>query len=344
MPHRVLIQVLLLVGVCFSTWAAPLRSTSSPQERRCDRTEQQPRDSSEHPASHYDDKMCIISSIHLASSPLVQEPRGTADVLSIAKHEEMNIAVTGAVQGHVRQRELFQRSAKSYAEYHKESTTEPTDERSPEENNPKLLHVSPYESLPLADHTARPGNEKTEPAPSTSPENYAEQKVGPPILPVQPRMDRPAQTQVTLGHRDYIGLRYSDLEEDKGSVQPLTQPHPLQQEGGWEVKTIKNQFDELKNWRGDSTEPSLSAHASVSQSPRNINPAVTVLTTSGGYDRQTGGSTQDKERVNLFTAAEQDKALVPGLLQPDLTLSSRLAELGDTWTEPVHLQGGQHFV
>ncbi|MCI4389476.1 hypothetical protein PGIGA_G00098580 [Pangasianodon gigas] len=338
MPHRVLVQVLLLVGACFSTWAAPLRSTSSPQERRCDRTEQRSRDTSEHPASHHDDKMCIISSTHLASSPLVQEPRGTADVLSSAKHEDMKIAVTDAILGHSRQTELFQRSARSYAQYHEESA-EPTDESSAEEKNQKFLPASPYESLPLVDHTGGPGNENTEKELSTSPENYAEQKVGPSILSIQLRTDSPAQTQVTLGNSDYISLHYSDIEDDKGTVQPLTKPLPLKQEGGWEVK---NQFDELKSSRGISTEPSFSAHASVSQSPRNVNPAITALTTSSSYDGQTGGSTQDKTRaaeVNLFTAAEQDKALVPGLLQPDLTLSSRLAELGDTWTEPVHLQG-----
>ncbi|KAB5539883.1 hypothetical protein PHYPO_G00094300 [Pangasianodon hypophthalmus] len=310
MPHRVLVQVLLLVGACFSTWAAPLRSTSSPQERRCDRTEQRSRDTSEHPASHHDDKMCIISSTHLASSPLVQEPRGTADVLSSAKHEDMKIAVKDAILGHSRQIELFQRSARSYAQYHEESA-EPTDESSAEEKNQKFLPASPYESLPLVDHTGGPGNENTEKELSTSPENYAEQKVGPSILPIQLRTDSPAQTQVTLGNSDYISLHYSDIEEDKGTVQPLTKPRPLKQEGGWEY-------------------------------PRNVNPAVTALTTSSSYDGQTGGSTQDKARaaeVNLFTAAEQDKALVPGLLQPDLTLSSRLAELGDTWTEPVHLQG-----
>lgn len=346
MPHRVLLQVLLLVGACFSAWAAPLSSSSSPQERRCERTEQRSRDTSEHPASRHDDKMCVISSIHLASSPLVPEPRGTADVISSPKHEEMKIAVTDVILGHIRQTELFQRSAKSSTQYYEENT-EPTDESSVEEKKQKLLPTSPYESLPLVDHTVGPGNDNTEKEPSTSPENYAEQKVGPSILPIQLRTDRPAQTQVTLGNSDYISLRYSDMEEDKGTVQPLTKPRPLKHEGRWEVKTIHNQYDELKNSRGLATESSFSAHASVSQSPRNIKPAVTALTTSGSYDGQTGGFTQDNERVaqvNLFTATEQDKALVPGLLQPDLTLSSRLAELGDTWTEPVHLQGGQYFI
>lgn len=346
MPDLVLLQVLLLVGACLSTWAIPLKSTSSPQERRCDRIEQRSRDTNEHPASHHDEKMCIISSIHLASSPLVQEPRGTADVLSSGKHEEMKIAVTDAILGHVRQIELFRRSAKSYTQYHEESTG-PTDESSAEEKNQKFLPASPYESFSLVDHTVGPGNENTEKEPPTSPESYAEQKVGPSILPIQLRTDRPAQTQVTLGHSDYISLRYSDIEEDKGTVQPLTKPRPVKQDGGWEVKTIKNQFDELKSSREISTQPPFSAHASVSQPPRNINSAVTSLTTSGGYDGQTGGSTQDKDRaaeINLFTAAEQDKELVPGLLQPDLTLSSRLAELGVTWTELVHLQGGQHFI
>lgn len=319
MPHRVLLQVLLLVGACFCTWAAPLRSMSSPQERRCDRTEQRSRDTSDDPASHPDNKMCIISSIHLASSHLVQEPIETADV----KHDEMKTAVTDTVLGHIRQKEQFRRSAKPYAQYHEEST-ESTDESS-----------SPYESLPLVDHTMGPGNENTEKELSTSPENDAEQKVGPSVLPIQLRTDRPAQTQVTLGRSDYISLRYSDTEEDKGTVQPLTKPRPFTQEGGWEVK------------RGTSTGPLFSDHASVSQSPKNFNPAVTALTTSHSYDGQTGGSIQDKERVaevNLFTAAEQDKVLVPGLLQPDLTLSSRLAELGDTWTEPNNLQGGQHLI
>lgn len=259
----------------------------------------------------------------------------------MAKHEELNTAVTDAILGHNRQRDLFRRSTKSYAQYPEEST-ELTDERSAEDKSQKLLHASPHESIPFVDHTVGPGNENTEKEPSTSPENYAEQKLGPSILPIQLRTDRPAQTQVTLGHGDYISLRYSDIDEDKGTVQPLTQLHPLQQKGGWEVK---NQFDELRSSRGISTEAPFSAHASVSQSPRNDNPAVTALTTSGSYDGQTGGSTLDKETaedVNLFTAAEQDKALVPGLLQPDL--SPRLAELGDTWTEPAHLQGGQHFI
>ncbi|KAK3516081.1 hypothetical protein QTP70_005218 [Hemibagrus guttatus] len=174
--------------------------------------------------------------------------------------------------------------------------------------------------------------------PSTSPENYAEQKVVPFILPIHLRTDRPEPTQVRLGLSGYISLPYSDIEEDKGTAQPLTKPWPLKQEAGWDVKTSKNQFDELKSSRGISTEPSFSAHAPVSQSPRYVNSAVTALTTSHSYDGQTGGSTQDKKRVaevNFFTATEQDKALVPGLL----TLSSRLVELGDTWTEPVHLQG-----
>lgn len=348
MPHRVLFQILLLVGACFSTWAAPLSSSSSPQERRCDRTEQRSRDTSEHPASHHDDKMCLISSIHLASTPLVPELGETADAVSSARYEEMKIAVTDAILGHVRQTELFPRSTKASTQYHEEST-ESTDENSAEEKKQKLLPTFPYESLPLMDHTVGPGNyDNAEKEPPTSPENYAEQKVGPSILPVRLRTDRPAQTRVTLGHTDYISLHYSDIEEDKGTVQPLTKPRPLNMkpEGGWEVKTIQNQYDELKISRGPATEPLFSAHASVSQSPRNINPAVTPVTTLGSYDGQTGGFTQGSERVvqvNLFTAIEQDKALVPGLVQPDLTLSSRLAELGDTWTEPVHLQGGQYF-
>lgn len=319
MLHRVLLQVILLLGACFSTRAAPLRSTSSPLERGCDRTEQQSKDTSEHPASHHDDKMCIISSITLASSHLVQEPRRTADILSNDKHEDLKIAaMEDVVLGHIRQKELFQRRAKSFTQIDKENT-EPTDERS-----------SPDESLPLVDHTVGPGNEKTEKVLSTSPENYAEQKVGPSVLPIQ-RTDRPAQSQVTLGHSDYISLHYSDAEEDKGIVQPRTKPRPFTQEGGWEVK------------EGISTEPQFSNHASVSQSPKNVNPA---LTTSGSDDGQTGESKQDKERVaevNLFTTTEQGKALVPGVLQPDLTLSSRLDEVGDTWTEPIHLQEGQQF-
>ncbi|XP_058235448.1 armadillo-like helical domain-containing protein 4 isoform X2 [Hemibagrus wyckioides] len=336
MPHCVILQVFLLVGACFSTWAAPLRSTSLPQERRCDRREQQSRDTNEHPASHHDDKMCIISSIPQASSPLVQEPKGTADVFSSVKHEGMKIAITDANLGH--KIELFRRSVKSYTQYHEEST-EPTEESSAEEKKQKLLPTSPHESFPLMDHTVGHGIENTEKEPSTSPENYAEQKVA----PIQLRTDRPEPTQVTLGLSGYSSLPYSDIEEDKGTVQPLTKPQPLKQEGGWDVKTSKNQFDELKISRGISTEPSFSAHASVSQSPRNINPAVTALTTSHSYDGQTGGSTKEKKRVaevNFFTATEQDKALVPGLL----TLSSRLAELGDTWTEPVHLQGEEASV
>ncbi|KAI5611266.1 hypothetical protein C0J50_4789, partial [Silurus asotus] len=324
---------LLLVGACFSTWAAPLKSTSSPQERRCDGTEQQSKDTSEHPANQHDDEMCIISSLNLASSTLVQEPQQTANVLYKAKLEEMTIAVTEAIPGHVRQIELFQRNVKSYTQYYKEST-ETTDLT--EEKNPKPSPASPYVSLPLVDHTVGPGNTEKEQA--TFPENYAEQRVAPSILPIHLRTDRPTQPQITLGHSDYISLRYSDAEE---AVQPLTKPQPVKQKGGREVKTIKSQF-ELKSPRGILTESSFSAHASVSQSPRYINPAVTALTITDSYDGQTGGSTQDKDRVaevNFFTAAEQDKVLVPGLLQPDLTLSSRLADPGDTWTEPVRLQG-----
>lgn len=324
MLHRVLLQVILLLGACFSTRAAPLRSTSSPLERGCDRTEQQSKVTSEHPASHHDDKMCIISSITLASSHLVQEPRRTADIFSNGKHEDLKIAaMEDVVLGHIRQKELFQRSAKSFTQIDEENT-EPTDERS-----------SPYESLPLVDHTVGPGNENTEKALSTSPENYAEQKVGPEsMLPIQLRTARPAQSQVTLGHSDYIGLHYSDAEEVKGTVQPRTKPRPFTQEGGWEVK------------EGISTELQFPNHASVSQSPKNVNPAVTARTTSGSDDGQTGESKQDKERVaevNLFTTTEQGKPLVPGILQPDLTLSSRLDEVGDTWTEPIHLQEGQQF-
>ncbi|KAK2864087.1 hypothetical protein Q7C36_003241 [Tachysurus vachellii] len=330
MSHCVLLQVLLLVVACFSTWAAPLRSTSLLQERRCDRREQQSRDTSEHPVSHHDDKMCLVSSIPLASSPFVQEPKGTADVFSSAKHEEMNIAVTDAILGH--KIELFQKSTKSYTQYHEEST-EPTYQSSAEEKNLKILPTSPHESLSLIDSTVGPENENTEKEPPTSPENYSERKVGPFILPIQLRTDRPAPTGVTLGHSGYISLPYSDIGEDKGTEQPLTK-----HEGRWDIKTNKKKIDELKSSRGISTEPPFFAHASVSQSPRNINPAVTAPTTSHSYDGQTGGSTQDKKsvaEVNYFTATKQDKVLVPGLL----TLSSRLAELGDTWTEPVQLQG-----
>ncbi|KAF5908492.1 armadillo-like helical domain-containing protein 4 isoform X1, partial [Clarias magur] len=298
-------------------------STSLPQERLCDRLEQRLRDTNEHPASHHDDKMCIISSTHLASSPLIQEPRRTADVLSSASHEEMNIPAPDAILGHMRQIELFRRSPKSFTQYHEESTS-PEDDSSAEDKNEKILPASPYESLPLSGHTVGPGDENAEKESFTSPEEYAEQKVGPSILPIELRTDRPAQTQVTLGHGDYISLRYSDVEENKRR------------------KTIKNQFEELKSSRGISTEPPFHAQASVSQLPKNVNPAVTPLTISSRYDGQTGGFTQDREgvaEVNLFTAALQDKALVPGLLQPDLTLSSRLTELGDTWTEPGHLQG-----
>ncbi|XP_027005250.2 tau-tubulin kinase 1 isoform X2 [Tachysurus fulvidraco] len=325
MSHCVLLQILLLVVACFSTWAAPLRTTSLLQERRCERREQQSRDTSEHPVSHHDDKMCLVSSIPLGSSPFVQEPKGTADVFSSAKHEEMNIAVTDAILGH--KIEMFQKSTKSYTQYHEEST-EPTYESSAEEKNLKILPTTPHESLSLMDSTVGPENENTEKEPPASPENYSERKVGPFILPIQLRTDRPAPTR-----GDYISLPYSDIGEDKGTEQPLTK-----HEGRWDIKTNKKKFDELKSSRGISTEPPFFAHASVSQSPRNINPAVTTPTTSHSYDGQTGGSTQDKKsvaEVNFFTATKQDKVLVPGLL----TLSSRLAELGDTWTEPVQLQG-----
>lgn len=284
--------------------------------------------------------MCVISSIHLTSSPYEQEPRGTADVLSIAKHEEINSAVTDAVQGHIRQRELFRRSTKTYAQYHEEST-ETTVESSTEEKNQKLLHAPSFETLSPVAHTVGPGHQNTQMEPSTSPENNAEQKVGPSILPIQLRKDRPVQIQVTLGHSDYISDYNSDIE-DKETVQ--SPPQHLLQEGRSEVK---KQFDELKSSRGISTEAPFFVQASVSLSPRSVSPVVTALTTSDSYDGQTEGSIQDKEKaedINLFTAAVQDKALVPGLLQPDLTLSPRLAELGDTWTEPVHLQGGQHFI
>lgn len=267
--------------------------------------------------------------MHLTSSPYEQEPSGTADVLSIAKHEEINSAVTDAVQGHIRQRELFQRSTKSYAQYQEEST-EPTDESSVEEKNQKVLQAPSYESLSPVNHTVGPGHENTQTEPFTSPENNSEQNVGPSILPIQLRTDRPTQTEATMGHSDYISDYNSDIE-DKATVQSL--PQHLQQE----------QLDELKSLRGISTEFPFLVHASVSQSPRSVSQAVTSLTTSGSYDGQNGASTRDKDRVedlNLFTAAEQDKVLLPGLLQPDLTLSPRLAEMGDTWTEPVHLQGG----
>ncbi|KAM9435441.1 uncharacterized protein armh4 isoform 2-T2 [Clarias gariepinus] len=323
MPPRVLLQVLLLVGACLSTWSSPLRSTSSPQERLCDRTEQRLRDTNEHPASHHDDKMCIISSTHLASSPLIQEPKVTADVLSSASHEEMKIPATDAILGPIRQTELFRRSPKSFTQYHEESTL-PEDDSSAEDKNEKLLLASPYESLPLSGHTVGPGNKNPEKESFTSPEEYAEQKIGPSILPIELRTDRPAQTQVTLGHGDYISLHYSDVEEDKG----------------------RKAIDEIKSSRRISTEP-FHAQTSVSQLPKNVNPAVTPLTISSRSDGQIGGFTQDREgvaEVNLFTAALQDKALVPGLLQPDLTLSSRLAELGDTWTEPAHLQGEEASV
>ncbi|TSK58018.1 hypothetical protein Baya_3666 [Bagarius yarrelli] len=331
MLHCVLLQVLLLVGACFFTWAAPLESTNSPKERRCDRTDRQLRDTSEHPTSpHDDDKMCVIPSNPLPSFPLLQEPRGTAEVLTSIKHKEMRIAVTeGTVEHKIG---VIRRSTKDYSQY-REVSTKSTEEGSSKEKIQKLIPASPYESISPVDHTTGPDIENTEKELLTSPEAHAEQKVEPSLLAKQLRTDRPAPTHVSLPHSDYTSLSYSDIEKDEGTKARL-----LKQGEEWDVRRTKDQFNELKSSREILTEAPYSAYVSVSHSYRNINPAVTTLTISQSSNEQTGGSTQKKERVakeNLFTTAEQDKALAPGLL----TLSSRLAELGDTWTEPAHLQG-----
>ncbi|XP_036437704.1 uncharacterized protein LOC118815586 isoform X2 [Colossoma macropomum] len=329
-------SILLLVGVCLSAWAAPLGSTSSPQARRCERTGQGSRETSEHLGGHHDDKLCVVSSMQLpASSPRVQEWRepGGAEVLT---RDEGENAMTDGTKGLNRQAELAQTGGEAFARY-QEGPNEST------ENN-TYLSASPTDSFSVVGRTLGPGNVNIKVESVTSADQIKPvQKVGPSMALFGLSTDRPAETQVVLGRSEYISpgsLLYTDLEEDKGSVQPRTRDLPQEQEGGWEVETIrKNQSVQLNPTKPPFMVSSI-AHDSASQSPWTIiNPAATSLTTSGSSDGEAGGSRVAEEEI-LFTAAElQDKALAPGILQPDLTLSSRLPELGGTWTEPLHLQG-----
>ncbi|KAL7871731.1 hypothetical protein SRHO_G00067140 [Serrasalmus rhombeus] len=317
------------------TWAAPLRSTSSPQARRCERTGQGSRETSEHLGGHHDDKLCVVSSMQLPeSSPRVQEWRepGDAEVLT---RDEGEIAKTDGTKGISGQAELARAGGEAFAWY-KGGSNEST------ENN--TLSAPPTGSFSVVGRTLRPGNVNVEMESITSVDQIKPvQKVGPSMSLFGLSTDRPAETQVVLGRSEYIrpgSLLYTDLEEDKGSVQPRTRDLLQEQEGGWEVETIKkNQSAQLNPTKPPFMVSSIT-HDSASQSPWTIiNPAVTSLTTSGSSDGEIGGSRVAEEEI-LFTAAElQDKALAPGLLQPDLTLSSRLPELGGTWTEPLHLQG-----
>ncbi|XP_072539647.1 uncharacterized protein [Salminus brasiliensis] len=305
-------KALLLVGACLTARAAPLGITSSPQARRCDRTEQGSRETSEHLGSHHDDKLCVISSMQLpTSSPHVQEwqePGGTAEVVDIAE-EEREATVTEAAKGHIGQ------------------SATPTES----------FFLGAHANVNTGVETVTSANA----ADQINSQNDAVQKVGPSVIPFGLSTDRSAETQVVLGHSDYVrpgSLLYTDLEEDKGKVQPGTRDPPQEHEGEWEEESVtQNHSAQLNPTEPPSVDLSI-ARDSASQSPwTTVNPVAISRTTSGSPDGEAGESRVAEK--NLFTASDlQDKALAPGLLQSDLTLSSRVPEVGGTWTEPLHLQ------
>uniref|UniRef100_W5LMN8 Armadillo-like helical domain-containing protein 4 n=1 Tax=Astyanax mexicanus TaxID=7994 RepID=W5LMN8_ASTMX len=333
---------LLVVGACLSAWAAPLGVTSSPQARRCDRTEQGSKETSESLESHHDDKLCEISTTQLpASSPPYvkewREPGKTADVLDNARDEgEVTFAEAGKVQ--IRDSGLFQKEGDQNL-----SVDNVTFRSLSVDKNNISLSAGPTESV-----TSGPGNVNMEVESVTAAgasdqinsQSDAVQKVGPSVVPFGQSTGRSAETQVVLGHGEDVrqgSLLYTDLEEDKGRVRMRDLPPEHKRE--WDVESItKEHFTQLS-----TTEPSpvvsSTAHDSASQSPWTVvHPVSTSPTTPGIPDGEARRFRVAEE--NLFTASDlQDKALAPGILQPDLTLSSREPELGGTWTEPLHLQG-----
>lgn len=338
MPQCDTFSVLLLVGVCLSAWAAPLGSTSSPQARRCNKKEQESRETSDHLGGLQDDRLCVLP----ASSPRVQEWQEPGGGAEVSARDEGEFSVTNVKKG------LVQKGVEAHARSQKGSS-ESTDVSLVDKNSTDLP-ATPTESVSVVARTIS-GLAIKEMEPVTSPNvgdqmKHAVQKVGLSVVPFWLSTDRPAETQVILGHSDFDrpgSLLYTSLRDDKGSVQLLTRDLPQEQEGGIEVETAKrNQSEQLSQ-----TEPPFMVSSSASQSPWTIISPATIAPSdiSDGEDR---GSRAVEE--SLFTATElQDKALAPGLLQPDLTLSSRLPELGGTWTEPLHFQGGEaidqlHFI
>ncbi|XP_026851483.2 armadillo-like helical domain-containing protein 4 isoform X7 [Electrophorus electricus] len=355
MLHCKTFRVLFLAELCLSTWGAPLGSTSSPQARNCGRTKQGSKETPEHLAGHHNGKLCMISQMQLHSSsrlPEWLEPRGTAEVLPSAKQEEED-AVTGVSDRQNRQVGLVNARAKPYAQY-QEAFNKSIDESSSEEKNKSPSSATISESIAAVEHTLGLGNVNTmrdlvslttistSAADQINTQKYTVQN-GKSKLSHGVSNDRPAQTQAELGYSDNLRsgrLLYNNAEEDTGTFQPLTST-PFQEIEEWKVKGVKKNISAKfspKHWGGVSTEPPF-----FIQSPWAIGPVVTSLTTSGSSNGQSRGATGDNERVaeeSFFTTSElQDKAVTPGFLQPDLTLSSRQAALGVTWTESLHLQG-----
>lgn len=320
-------KALLVVGACLSAQAAPLGVTSSPQARRCVRTEQASKETSGSLESHHDERLCAIPTMQLpASSSHIQEwrePGRRADVLDNARDKgEVTVTDAGIVQ--VRNVGSFQKEG--------------------EQNS---LLSTPTESVPVKGPSSGPGHVNTEVESVTAAsasdqinsQNDTVQKLGPSVVPFGQSTGRSTETQVVLGHSDYVrqgSLLYTDLEEDKGRLQPRTRDLPQEHERGWAVESITKKHSAQLNPSEPPSVVSSTAHDSTSQSPWTVvNPVATSLTTSGSRDGEAGVAEE-----NLFTASDlQDKAFAPGLLQPDLTLSSREPELGGTWTEPLHLQG-----
>ncbi|KAI4885407.1 hypothetical protein NFI96_002821 [Prochilodus magdalenae] len=239
-----------------------------------------------------------------ASSSRVREWREPGGAEVLARDEE-EVPVTGGTKGLNRQAALAQTGSEAFARY-QESSTDSAE-------NSTYLSATPTDSR----HTLGPGDEKTE-------MQSADQQVDPSVVPFGLSTDKQTEESSTL-RKIFQQEKEGQMDQPRGRIK-------------------KNQSAQL-----DPTNPpfmvSSIAHDSASQSPWTIiNPPATSLTTSGSSGGETGGS-RVAEEESLFTATELlDKALAPGLLQPDLTLSSRLPELGGTWTEPLHLQGAAEDV
>ncbi|XP_066532571.1 armadillo-like helical domain-containing protein 4 [Hoplias malabaricus] len=301
---------LLLAGACLSAWAAPLGSTSSLQSRDCE--------TSEHLGGEQHEEKCKISSTQLpALNSHVQEWQKRGGDRNVGE-----VAVTDGAKILSRQASLPQKGGKPFEGYQRGST-ESTE-------NSTYLSRARTESLTVG-FTLEPGNAK-EPQKNTE----GRKKVWPSTIPSGLRTDRPAETQVVPGHADYVrsgSFLYTNLEEDKKRVKSLPRDLPQEREGGREADTIKKN----KSTQLSPTGPPYMVASTAAWTI--LSPAPTSLTTVTGSDEEAGGSRIGGEE-SLFAATEpQDKALAPGLLQLDLTFSSRLPELGGTWTEPLHLQG-----
>ncbi|XP_076874041.1 uncharacterized protein armh4 isoform X5 [Brachyhypopomus gauderio] len=355
MLHCETFKVLLLAEICLYTWGAPLGSTSLPQARHSDRTEQGSRQTTGHLAGLHNGKLCMISQMQLHSSlrlPEWQEPGRIAEVLPSAKHQEED-AVTEVAVRQSRHVDQVHARAQPYAQY-QDASAESIDESSPEDKNMSLSSATPSESTAAVDHSLEPGDvnpmrklvrlvsTSTSVAGQINLQKYTGQSEKPSKQLLGVNTDRPAQTQVELGRSDNLrpgSLFHSNVEENNTlpvSFQPLTTA-PSQEQEELMVNIKENISAKLnpKHWIGVSTEPQF-----FNQSPLAIGPVITSLTTSGSSNGQTRGATGYNERVaedSLFTASEvQDKAR--RFLQPDLTHISRLADLQDTWTESGHLQ------